>query len=266
MNNPSNAQQPQIRSLSATCGWSIDNDLADKVAILLLGVVVAETNNNNALITSVGKEVAQTNPTQGFSDQKFEVSPLDELTRLELTPEETEVNIDRKVRIIKTKAGDTVAKVAAREGVSAVELAKYNGLLPNSALAAGREIKIPGRSIVSTKNDIKGSIPTRPFIPISEDIISRPRRPSELSLGEKPSQSKDGKVQAVMTYFNENYNDPYSMRFVRWSPIEKRLFQNEYYWTVQVKFRAKNTFNAYVLVEEIFYIRKNKVIKTQKLN
>jgi membrane-bound lytic murein transglycosylase D len=49
------------------------------------------------------------------------------------------------VRVVKAKSGDTVAKVAAREGISAVELAKYNGLLPGSALSAGREIKIPSR-------------------------------------------------------------------------------------------------------------------------
>lgn len=47
------------------------------------------------------------------------------------------------VRIVKAKAGDTVAKLAAREKVSAAELAKFNGLLTNSVLGAGREIKIP---------------------------------------------------------------------------------------------------------------------------
>ena len=50
-----------------------------------------------------------------------------------------------KVRVVKAKSGDTVAKLAAREGVSAVELAKYNGLLPGSTLPAGREIKVPSR-------------------------------------------------------------------------------------------------------------------------
>jgi membrane-bound lytic murein transglycosylase D len=49
------------------------------------------------------------------------------------------------VRVVKAKSGDTVASLAAREGVSAVEIAKYNGLLPGSALSAGREIKIPSR-------------------------------------------------------------------------------------------------------------------------
>jgi len=47
------------------------------------------------------------------------------------------------VRTVKAKAGDTVAKIAAREKVDPADLAKYNGLLPNSVLGAGREIKIP---------------------------------------------------------------------------------------------------------------------------
>ena len=48
-----------------------------------------------------------------------------------------------KMRVVKAKAGDTVAKIAAREKIDAAELAKFNGLLPNSVLFAGREIKIP---------------------------------------------------------------------------------------------------------------------------
>ena len=46
-------------------------------------------------------------------------------------------------RVVKARAGDTVAKLAAREKADPVEVAKYNGLLPNSVLGAGREIKIP---------------------------------------------------------------------------------------------------------------------------
>jgi hypothetical protein len=38
-----------------------------------------------------------------------------------------------------------VAKLAARNGVSALEVAKFNGLFPDSILHAGREIKIPTR-------------------------------------------------------------------------------------------------------------------------
>lgn len=49
------------------------------------------------------------------------------------------------VRIVKAQAGDTVAKLATRHGADPTEVAKYNGLLPNSVLGAGREIKIPAK-------------------------------------------------------------------------------------------------------------------------
>ena len=48
-------------------------------------------------------------------------------------------------RIVRAQAGDTVAKLATRNGADPTEVAKYNGLLPNSVLGAGREIKIPGK-------------------------------------------------------------------------------------------------------------------------
>ncbi|MFN2501277.1 MAG: transglycosylase SLT domain-containing protein [Pyrinomonadaceae bacterium] len=47
------------------------------------------------------------------------------------------------VKVVKAKAGDTVQKVAERNNANATEVAKFNGLLPNSILGAGREIKIP---------------------------------------------------------------------------------------------------------------------------
>ena len=49
------------------------------------------------------------------------------------------------VKIVKAKAGDTVAKLAERNKANATDVAKFNGLLPNSVLGAGREIKIPGK-------------------------------------------------------------------------------------------------------------------------
>ncbi|MEO8072840.1 MAG: LysM peptidoglycan-binding domain-containing protein, partial [Acidobacteriota bacterium] len=47
------------------------------------------------------------------------------------------------VRVVKAKSGDSLTKIAEREGVSLAELAKFNGLLTTSALPIGREIKIP---------------------------------------------------------------------------------------------------------------------------
>jgi LysM repeat protein len=86
-------QQPQIRSLSATCTWNIDNKLADEVVAKL---AQPATQNNStvdkSLVTAVVDNKTQTiAPQAGFTDQSFEVSPLDELAKLELTPEEQEI-------------------------------------------------------------------------------------------------------------------------------------------------------------------------------
>lgn len=45
---------------------------------------------------------------------------------------------------VKAVAGDTVEKLAKRNGADPAEVAKKNGLLPNSLLPAGREILISG--------------------------------------------------------------------------------------------------------------------------
>jgi membrane-bound lytic murein transglycosylase D len=94
MEFPNQAQMPQIRSLSATCGWSIDNETADKVAKLVMTVPLTpvQTATNNAMVAAVVPNANQTSDAvAGFSEQKFEPSPLDELSKLELTVEEQEV-------------------------------------------------------------------------------------------------------------------------------------------------------------------------------
>ncbi len=86
---PSNAQSPQIRSLAATCGWNVDNDLADKVAKIVLTAPTENPANTNSIVAANTNNPL--NPTQGFNEQKFEASPLDELAKLELTPEEQQI-------------------------------------------------------------------------------------------------------------------------------------------------------------------------------
>ena len=84
-------QQPQIKGLAVTCGWNIDNQLAQSV------VKLSQPQPNNMagdanLASSVVGNGNQTEFQQvGFSDQKYEPSPLDELSKLELTKEEVEV-------------------------------------------------------------------------------------------------------------------------------------------------------------------------------
>lgn len=58
-------------------------------------------------------------------------------------PTSTTAPVPSNVKVVKAQAGDTVAKLATRNGADPTEVAKYNGLLPSSVLGAGREIKIP---------------------------------------------------------------------------------------------------------------------------
>ncbi len=63
------------------------------------------------------------------------VEALEALVKLDLTKPVSFV--------VKARAGDTVTTVAKRHEVDPVSVAKYNGLLPTTALGLGREIKIP---------------------------------------------------------------------------------------------------------------------------
>lgn len=88
---PSN-QLPQIRSLSATCNWNIDNQTADEIAKIIKNPPTeSDTANDKNLITSVVGNGTQDNGQVGFNEQKFEASPLDDLAKLELTVEEQQI-------------------------------------------------------------------------------------------------------------------------------------------------------------------------------
>ena len=85
---PSDTQLPQVRSLALTCGWTIEASLSDTVAKLarpVTNVTPVET------VTAVGG-VKPTGTIAGFNNQQFEASPLDELSRLELTPDELQLD------------------------------------------------------------------------------------------------------------------------------------------------------------------------------
>lgn len=94
---PTTRQQPQIKGLALTCGWSIDNGLADSVAKITQtapkGTTTASTltDREKEQVQAVTGNPNADIPQIGFSEQRFEASPLDELSKLELTPEEQNV-------------------------------------------------------------------------------------------------------------------------------------------------------------------------------
>lgn len=133
----------------------------------------------------------------------------------------------KEFRTITAQSGDTVASIAKRSGATANEVAKLNGLRVTSKLYAGSKIIIP------------------------------------VTLGIKPTQEKNGRVQVIVSFNNENAHDPYSLKYVRWGKVKQGYFSNEIYWSVYVKFRAKNAFGAYILLEQTFYIWNNKIVGVQ---
>jgi membrane-bound lytic murein transglycosylase D len=90
---PSDAQLPQIRGLSGTCGWHW-NDEDYKLADAVAGMVRPSAKKaDDAILAAAGKQGASgIESTVGFNSQEFEASPLDELSRLELTTDEQQID------------------------------------------------------------------------------------------------------------------------------------------------------------------------------
>lgn len=264
---PTETELPQVRNLSLICGWtSIELTLADRITSATLSLIA---KRGERLDTTKAKVEI------GFNTQEFETSPLDQLSKVVLTPTELEIENSKppsssSVRIVEAKAGDTVDKVAARYSANAVEVARYNDLLPNSVLGMGRKIKLPikiSQIPASVGNRLgQKSGKTEPLKTSELTTVSPPKLIVSVPIGSKPSVIKGGRVQLVMKYFNEVLHDPYSMHIVRWSPIYPTSFGGVPVWGVKVKYRAKNRLGAYVLSERIFYMRNNRIVYSSELD
>lgn len=95
---PSAQQRPTVPQLAAVCGWSIESDLVE--------AAMAVPVKQEAAQSAVAGGVTTTPSTQsGFAEQKHETSPLDELAKLELTPEESDIDnpqAQRQYQLIET--------------------------------------------------------------------------------------------------------------------------------------------------------------------
>jgi hypothetical protein len=121
--------------------------------------------------------------------------------------------------------------------------------------------------ISSLETSIRG-FRAQKFEPSPSDKLSKPnaRIPvSDSLIGQMPHQLADGRVPIVIQYLEENLNDPYSMKLIRWSTIQKVYRHDKPYWYVRLRLRAKNGFGAYILKEAGFYLRQNKVVLTDNL-
>ena len=134
---------------------------ANEVVALFRRIPASKINNSN-LANSAAGETWQTisNRTGVSVDQLMAANPGMAAPKGKVFVPQTGNNIQKtnysrptnttstqtsNIKVVKAQAGDTVAKVAERAGANATEVAKFNGLLPNSVLPAGREIKIPSK-------------------------------------------------------------------------------------------------------------------------
>ena len=62
-------------------------------------------------------------------------------------------------KIVRAQSGDTISTISVRFGVDPLEVARLNGLLPNSVLGAGREVKIPSRAMARTPVPLSIPVP-----------------------------------------------------------------------------------------------------------
>src|SRR5687768_16988075 len=87
---PSETQLPQVRNLALTCNWNLDLTLSDTVAKMAKDATVKPYGPPSTTVAVSDSGAAQM-VRVGFNTQEFEPSPLDELSKLELTPAEQEV-------------------------------------------------------------------------------------------------------------------------------------------------------------------------------
>lgn len=90
-----NAKEPvNIRRLSTICQWGIKGETADNISKL---AVQRPIPTDNELADSVVDRTSDEGLV-GFSSQEFEASPLDELSKLELTADEEDVDSSPELR------------------------------------------------------------------------------------------------------------------------------------------------------------------------
>jgi membrane-bound lytic murein transglycosylase D len=130
---------------------------ANEVVAIFKRVPAAKINTTNVARTSVGEtwqtisnrtgvsvnDLIAANPGMSRPTGKVIVPFAGNNVQTIAYTRPTNTPVLSGVQTVKAKAGDTVAKIAERYKANATEVAKYNGLLPNSVLGAGREIKLP---------------------------------------------------------------------------------------------------------------------------
>jgi membrane-bound lytic murein transglycosylase D len=97
---PSYKAKPDIKFLVATCRWNVDNNTFNDIDDNLIQSVNSSLFSIDTASLQAQKDVSSSDCKTGFDCQKFEPSPLDELAKVELTPEEQMID-EKQYELIK---------------------------------------------------------------------------------------------------------------------------------------------------------------------
>ena len=217
----------------------------------------------------------------GFRDQKFVASRADDLSKPLLTPEiksappisdpgtlaglrleyqsatkEYKASLEKLLALYESNLRQAEERFATAKQFYA------NGLISLSQLDdAARAVSDQREKVVSTRKLISNADSQ-----VAMALLESKRATKDLSLaGNMPSQLANGQVPAVIRYLNDHLNDPYSMKLLNWSKLRIVYKNDQPFWYVTLRMRAKNGFGAYILTEAGFYLKNNKVIFTDNL-
>jgi hypothetical protein len=112
--------------------------------------------------------------------------------------------------------------------------------------------------VVTVIDSTKQGFTEQNFEPLESDDLSRFLA---VMVGPRPKQLPNGSYPIVIKWFDDNLNDPYSMKIVNWGTLFMGETNSDEYWIIRVTIRAKNLYGAYVLREYRFSIRQNRIIK-----
>lgn len=208
-------------------------------------------------------------PQIGFVNQKMEPSPLDDLSKPILTPEKTFIPQESPGASYKTSLEKLLVSyqrsVRNRELrlTSSQKLYTEGRILKSQVDEAHRAVELERDKVKDTRKKI-AAVDKQFAAALAVAKQTRPVAESTAT-GQAPSQFANGQVPAVTRYLQDHLNDPYSMKLLKWSKVQKVTKYGASYWYVSLRMRAKNGFGAYILKDTGFYIRHNKVVFTENL-
>jgi len=115
-------------------------------------------------------------------------------------------------------------------------------------------LAIPGVAIISSVRFCQEeklaencfSLAVAQYSKLFQEIIEPEKSPSLVT-----NSSWDASVYQVTDYLKDNLLDPESVEYIEWSPVVEN---DDGTYLVRVKYRAKNSFGAYIIENQIFVL------------